>query len=55
MAYSSEALKNGIVPGKDPGRMTDEEKSEFLSSLEPDDMGFDGREGMEMEEDVLCP
>ena len=40
MAYSSEAIKAGLLP----------DKAEFRNKLDPDIMGFDGKEGMEMEE-----
>lgn len=43
--FNSEALKKGIQPSKSVEEMTEEEIKEFLSTLNPDDMGFLGREG----------
>ena len=45
--FSSEALKVGIKPSKPVDEMTPEEIKEFLSTIDPDQMGFDGREGAE--------
>ncbi len=50
MAYSSEAIKAGLLPDKAVNEMTDKELFEFRNKLDPDIMGFDGKEGMEMEE-----
>ena len=46
--YSSEALKKGIKPDKDIKDMTSEEIKTFQDSINPDEMGFDGHEGMVM-------
>lgn len=45
--FSSEALKAGIKPNKLVDEMTPEEIQEFLNTINPDEMGFDGREGEE--------
>ena len=45
--FNSEALKVGIKPSKPVDEMTPEEIKEFLSTIDPDQMGFDGREGAE--------
>ena len=50
MAYSSEAIKMGLFPDKAINEMTDKELFEFRNKLDPDMMGFDGKEGMEMKE-----
>ena len=44
--FSSEALKLGIEPNKPVEEMTPEEIQEFLSTIKPDKMGFDGKEGV---------
>lgn len=44
MAWSSEAIKAGIVPPKPVEEMTAAEKKAFRNSLDPDAMGFDGME-----------
>ena len=51
MAWSSEAIKSGIVPPKPVEEMTAAEKREFRNSLDPDAMGFDGIEFDDEEED----
>lgn len=43
----SEAKKIGIVPHKSIEDMTEQELNEFRNSLDPDTMGFYGREGVE--------
>lgn len=50
MAYSSEAIKIGLLPDKAVDKMTEKELFEFRNKLDPDFMGFDGKEGMEMNE-----
>lgn len=45
--FSSEALKAGIEPTKPVDEMTPEEIKEFLETINPDEMGFDGKEGAE--------
>ena len=50
MAYSSEDIKMGLFPDKAINEMTDKELFEFRNKLDPDIMGFDGKEGMEMME-----
>lgn len=42
--FSSEALKAGIKPSKPVEEMTDEEIKEFLATINPDSMGFDGEQ-----------
>ena len=42
--FSSEALKAGIKPNKPVEEMTDEEIKEFLATINPDSMGFDGEQ-----------
>ena len=49
--YSSEAKKAGIVPKKPESEMTEQDWFEFRNSLDPDMMGFDGPEGMELKND----
>lgn len=49
--FNSEALARGIKPNKPVDEMTPEEIQEFLSTINPDEMGFLGREGVEDEED----
>lgn len=48
--FNSEALKKGIQPNKPVEEMTPEEIKEFLSTINPDDMGFLGREGADDED-----
>ena len=50
MAYSSEAIKIGLLSDKAVNEMTDKELFEFRNKFDPDIMGFDGKEGMEMED-----
>ena len=50
MAYLSEAIKIGLLPDKAVNEMTDKELFEFRNKFDPDIMGFDGKEGMEMED-----
>ena len=50
MAYSSEAIKIGLLPDKEVNEMTDKELFEFRNKFDPNIMGFDGKEGMEMED-----
>lgn len=50
MTYSSEATKAGLLPDKAVSEMTEKELFEFRNKFDPDIMGFDGKEGMEMEE-----
>lgn len=44
MSWSSEAIKAGIVPLKPVDEMNEDEIHAFISSVEADDMGFDGPE-----------
>lgn len=53
MTYSSEAIKGGLLPDKAVSEMTEKELFEFRNKFDPDFMGFDGKEGMEMEEDEI--
>ncbi len=50
MTYSSEIIKVGLFPNKEVNEMTDKELFEFRNKFDPDIMGFDGKEGMEMED-----
>ena len=50
MTYSSEIVKAGLFPNKEVNEMTDKELFEFRNKFDPDIMGFDGKEGMEMED-----
>lgn len=44
--FSSEALKNGIVPSEN---ISEEEFQKWREELNPDTMGFDGKEGADEE------
>lgn len=46
MEYSSEMLKRM----KNLPEMTEAEKEKWIKSIDPDEQGFDGHEGMLMEE-----
>lgn len=48
--YSNEALKRGIKPSKPVEQMTKGEIDAFRNALDPDMMGFDGQEGMMLDE-----
>lgn len=51
--FSSEAMKAGM-PGteKEVSEMTAEELKAFRTSFDPDEMGFDGIEGIDEEEEM---
>lgn len=51
--FSSEAMKAGM-PGteKEVSEMTAEELKAFCASFDPDEMGFDGIEGINEEEEM---
>ena len=49
---SSEAKKAGVLePEKPVSEMTEEELKAFRTSFDPDEMGFDGTEGVEEEDE----
>ena len=49
---SSEAKKAGVLePEKPVSEMTEEELKAFRSSFDPDEMGFDGTEGVDEEDE----
>ncbi|MEQ2632760.1 hypothetical protein [Roseburia inulinivorans] len=49
---SSEAKKAGILePEKPVSEMTEEELKAFRTSFDPDEMGFDGTEGVDEEDE----
>ncbi len=49
---SSEAKKAGILePEKPVSEMTEEELKAFRTSFDPDEMGFDGTEGIDEEDE----
>ena len=49
---SSEAKKAGVLePEKPVSEMTEEELKAFRTSSDPDEMGFNGTEGIDEEED----
>lgn len=50
MTWSSEALKNNIIPNKPMSEMSEKDWFEFRNTLDPDIMGFDGSEGYPVEE-----
>ncbi|WP_182399590.1 hypothetical protein [Roseburia inulinivorans] len=49
---SSEAKKAGVLePEKPVSEMTEEELKAFRTSFDPDEMGFDGTEGVDEEDE----
>lgn len=49
---SSEAKKAGVLePEKPVSEMTEEELKAFRTSFDPDEMGFDGTEGIDEEDE----
>lgn len=49
---SSEAKKAGVLEPKKPvSEMTEEELKAFRTSFDPDEMGFDGTEGIDEEDE----
>lgn len=48
MTYSNEIVKAELFPNKEVNEMTDKELFEFRNKFDPNIMGFDGKEGMEM-------
>lgn len=49
---SSEAKKAGVLePEKPVSEMTEEELKAFCTSFDPDEMGFDGTEGIDEEDE----
>lgn len=48
--FNSEALEKGVKPNKAVEKMTPQEIQEFLSKIDPDMMGFLGREGADEDE-----
>ena len=49
---SSEAKKAGVLePEKPVTEMTEEELKAFRTSFDPDEMGFDGTEGIDEEDE----